>query len=67
MARHYLALAYVQKGMHNEAITELRSLIKAPATGPIPDEVIAKRNGGVASLGFAYAMAGKTAEAQRHT
>ena len=29
VARHYLALAYVQKGMYNEAISELRSLITA--------------------------------------
>jgi TolB-like protein len=27
VARHYLALAYVQKGMHQEAIAELRKLI----------------------------------------
>jgi eukaryotic-like serine/threonine-protein kinase len=64
VARHYLALAYVQKGKHDEAIKELRSLIKAPATGPVPDEVIASDTEASASLGFAYAMAGKKSEAQ---
>ena len=64
VARHYLALAYVQKGMHDDAIKELRSLIKAPETGPIPAEVIASDTEAAASLGFAFAMAGKKAEAQ---
>jgi serine/threonine-protein kinase len=63
VARHYLALAYVQKGMYNEAIAELRALIKAPATGPIPDKVIETEMEASSSLGFAYGMAGKTAEA----
>jgi eukaryotic-like serine/threonine-protein kinase len=64
VVRHYLALAYVQKGMHNEAIAELRSLIKAPATGPIPDHVIETEMEASASLGFAYGRAGRAAEAQ---
>lgn len=63
VARHYLALAHVQKGMYNEAISGLRALIKAPASGPIPDQVIADETEASASLGFAYAMAGKRAEA----
>jgi serine/threonine-protein kinase len=64
VARHYLALAYVQKGMYTEAISELRSLIKAPATGLIPDNVIESETEASASLGFAYAMAGQRAEAE---
>lgn len=64
VARHYLALAYVQKGMYAEAITELRALIKAPPSGPVPDQVIETETEASASLGFAYAMAGKRAEAQ---
>jgi serine/threonine protein kinase/tetratricopeptide (TPR) repeat protein len=64
VARHYLGLAYVQKGMFPEAITELRSLIKAPANGPIPDEVIDNETEASASLGFAYGMAGKRSEAE---
>jgi tetratricopeptide (TPR) repeat protein len=63
VARHYLALAYVQKGMFNQAISELRSLIKAPATGPLPDAVVASETEATASLGFAYAMAGRRSEA----
>lgn len=63
VARHYLALAYVQKGMFDEAIRELRSLIKAPPTGPVPDSVVANETEATASLGFAYAMAGKRNEA----
>ena len=64
VARHYLALAYVQKGMYNEATAELRALIKAPPTGPIPDKVIETEMEASSSLGFAYGMAGKTADAK---
>ncbi|HEU5130967.1 MAG TPA: tetratricopeptide repeat protein, partial [Pyrinomonadaceae bacterium] len=64
VARHYLALAYVQKGMHNEAIAELRKLIKAPASGAIPDKIVEAESEASASLGFAYGMAGKQAEAR---
>ena len=64
VARHYLALAYVQKGMHQDAIAELRKLIKAPESGSIPDKVIEAESEASASLGFAYGMAGKQAEAR---
>jgi serine/threonine-protein kinase len=64
VARHYLALAYVQKGMHNQAIAELRKLIKAPESGPVPASVIEAESEASASLGFAYGMAGKQAEAR---
>ena len=64
VARHYLGLAYVEKGMYNEAIAELRGLIKAPATGPLPDDVVANETEASSSLGFAYAMAGKRAEGE---
>ena len=64
VARHYLALAYVQKGMYPEAITELRKLIKAPASGPIPDQVVEAECEATSSLGFVYGMAGKQAEAK---
>ncbi len=64
VARHYLALAYVQKGMHDEAIAELRKLIKAPASGAIPDQVVEAESEASASLGFAYGMAGKQTEAR---
>ena len=64
VARHYLALAYVQKGMHTEAIAELRRLIKAPESGPVPGRVIEAESEASASLGFAYGMAGRQAEAR---
>lgn len=64
VARHYLALAYVQKGMYTEAIDELRALIKAPPTGRVPDKIVESETEACASLGFAYARAGKRAEAQ---
>ena len=64
VVRHYLALAYIQKGMYDEAIAELRSVIKAPQNGPIPDQIIESEMEASSSLGFAYAMAGKKAEAQ---
>jgi tetratricopeptide (TPR) repeat protein len=54
----------VQKGMHEEAIAELRRLIKAPENGPVPGQVIETESEASASLGFAYGMAGKQAEAR---
>ena len=64
VARHYLGLAYVQKGMFDEAIAELRALIKAPATGPLPAKVVDDETEASASLAFAYGMAGKKDDAQ---
>ncbi len=64
VARHYLALAYVQKGMHDEAIAELRKLIKVTGSGAIPDKIVEAESEASASLGFAYGMAGKPAEAR---
>jgi serine/threonine-protein kinase len=64
VARNYLALAHVQKRMYDDAISELRTLLKAPSDGPLPEELVAKDLDAWASLGFAYAMAGKRAEAE---
>lgn len=64
VAHHYLGLAHVQKRMYPEAISELRSLIGAPSEGPLPEDVVAKEIEASASLGFAYGMAGKRAEAE---
>jgi tetratricopeptide (TPR) repeat protein len=63
VARHYLGLAYVQRHMYPEAISELRALIKAPSDGTLPEDVVAKEVEASASLGFAYAMAGRRSEA----
>jgi hypothetical protein len=46
VARQLSRVAYVQKGMYNESIAELRTLIKAPA-GPIPDKVIEAEIGSI--------------------
>lgn len=64
VARNYLGLAYVQKKMYGEAILELRSLIKAPGDAPLSDEIVAREPEASASLGFAYAMAGKRTDAE---
>jgi serine/threonine-protein kinase len=64
VARDYLGLAYVQKRMYQDAISELRDLIKAPKDGPVPEGLVAKEMEASASLGFAYATAGKRAEAE---
>lgn len=64
VARNYLGLAHVQKRMYDDAIAELRALIKAPSDGPVPEDVVAKEMEASASLGFAYAMAGKRSEAE---
>jgi serine/threonine protein kinase/Flp pilus assembly protein TadD len=64
VARHYLGLAYVQKGQFAEAISELRGLIKAPPDGPLPDNVVESEAEASASLGYVYAMAGQRNQAE---
>lgn len=64
VARNYLGLADVQRRMYEDAIAELRALIKAPNDGSLPEDVIAKEIEASASLGFAYGMAGKRTEAE---
>ncbi|MCA1557940.1 MAG: tetratricopeptide repeat protein, partial [Acidobacteria bacterium] len=51
----YLGRTYIQKGMHREAIAELERARELSGNAP---EV-------VASLGHAYAVAGRTSEAQK--
>jgi serine/threonine-protein kinase len=64
VAHHYLGLAYAKKGMHREAIEELRLLLNAPGAGPLPDGAVEKDPEVAASLGFVYAEAGRRAEAE---
>lgn len=64
VAHHYLGLAYSKKGMHREAIDELRLLLDAPGTGPLAEGSVEKRPEVAASLGFVYAEAGQAAAAQ---
>lgn len=65
VARHYLGLAYAKKGSHDLAIGELRRLLGSPETGQLRQEEIEKDPEVAASLGFAYAVSGRRAEAQR--
>jgi tetratricopeptide (TPR) repeat protein len=64
VARNYLGLAYVQKKMYADAISELRALIKAPPDQTLSEDVVAREIEASASLGFAYGMAGKRLEAE---
>lgn len=64
VARHYRGLAYSMKGMHAEAIADLRSLLESPGDGPLKDGSVEKDPEVAASLGFAYAAAGRRQEAE---
>jgi eukaryotic-like serine/threonine-protein kinase len=64
VARHYRGLAYTMKGNHDQAIADLRDLLDSPGSGPLKDGSVEKDPEVAGSLGFAYAMAGKTREAQ---
>ncbi len=64
VARHYLGLAYAQQGAHEQAINELRGLLKSPGEGPLKEGVVEEDPEVAASLGFAYANAGRHSEAQ---
>lgn len=64
VAHHYLGLAYAKKGAYSEAINELRTLLDSPGEGRLNDGVIEKDPEVAASLGFAYARAGRQSEAR---
>jgi serine/threonine protein kinase/tetratricopeptide (TPR) repeat protein len=64
VAHHYLGLAYAKKGAHDQAITELRELLKSPGEGPLKEGAVERDPEVAASLGFAYATAGRRTEAQ---
>lgn len=64
VAHHYLGLAYAKKGMHDQAIAELRNSLHSPGTGPLKEGAVEEDPEVAASLGFAYASAGHRAEAE---
>ena len=63
VAHHYLGLAYAKKGMHQEAIDELRLLLHAPGSGALPDGAVENDPEVAASLGFVYGQAGQQSQA----
>jgi eukaryotic-like serine/threonine-protein kinase len=64
VAHHYLGLAYAKKGMADEAIRELRNSLHSPGESPLKEGVVEDDPEVAASLGFAYALAGRRVEAE---
>ncbi len=64
VAHHYLGLAYAKKGMHDQAISELRNSLYSPGTGPLKEGAVESDPEIAASLGFAYGLAGRRADAE---
>lgn len=64
VAHHYLGLAYAKKGMHDQAISELRNSLYSPGTGPLKEGAVENDPEIAASLGHAYGLAGRRAEAE---
>jgi serine/threonine-protein kinase len=64
VAHHYLGLAYAKKGMHREAIDELRLLLGSPGSGPLREGSVEEDPEIAASLGYVYANAGQPEPAQ---
>ncbi|MCM3903852.1 MAG: protein kinase [Pyrinomonadaceae bacterium] len=64
VAHHYMGLAYAKKGSHEEAIRQLRGLLESPEEGPLKEGAVEKDPEVAASLGFAYATAGRRSDAE---
>ena len=64
VARHYRGLAYAMKGMHEEALAEFTTLLESSGDGKSKESIIESNPEVAASLGFAYAMAGRRLEAE---
>lgn len=65
VAHHYRGLAHTMKGMYDEAINEFRGVLRAPGGGTLPEDAVQSNPEVAASLGFAYALAGKRREAEQ--
>ena len=59
-----MGLAYAKKGSHESAIGELRGLLESPGEGPLKEGAVEKDPEVAASLGFAYATAGRRSDAE---
>jgi serine/threonine-protein kinase len=64
VAHHYRGLAYVMKGMHDEAIAEFRAVLGSPGEGQLEEGSVESNPEVAGSLAFAYATAGKRQEAE---
>ena len=64
VAHHYRGLAYTMKGMYEEAIKEFRGVLQTPGAGSLSEDAVQTNPEVAASLGFAYALAGKRAQAE---
>jgi serine/threonine protein kinase/tetratricopeptide (TPR) repeat protein len=64
VAHHYRGLAYLMKGMYEEAIAEFRGVLRSPGQGPLTEAALESNPEVAGSLGFAYAAAGKRQEAE---
>ena len=64
VAHHYLGLAYAKKGLSEQAIDELRNSLHSPGPGPLKEGAVEDEPEIAASLGYAYGLAGKRAEAE---
>jgi serine/threonine protein kinase/tetratricopeptide (TPR) repeat protein len=64
VARHYRGLAHAMKGTHEQAIEDFRGLLDSPGNGPLKEGAVESNPEVAASLGFAYAVAGKRKEAE---
>ena len=64
VAHHYRGLAFTMKGMYDEAIKEFRGVLESQGDTALTEDAVFRNPEVAASLGFAYAMAGKRRQAE---
>ncbi|HEY5883864.1 MAG TPA: protein kinase [Pyrinomonadaceae bacterium] len=64
VAHHYRGLAFTMKGMYDEAIKEFRGVLESPGDAAVTEDAVFRNPEVAASLGFAYAVAGKRRQAE---